>query len=75
MTDTKQFMEEITCPSCARTGHATWQGEAGSKRTLIDIGGDFEQREDEANPGFQMIVCTDCGTTQPLQASPALTPH
>ena len=75
MTDAKQYMEEITCPGCARTGHADWLGEAGSKRSLVDIGGGFEQREDLANPGFQMIVCTECGTTQPLQASPDLTPH
>jgi Fe-S-cluster-containing dehydrogenase component len=70
VTDAKQFMEEIACPSCARTGHATWDGEAGTRRTLVDIGDGFDQREDSANPGFQMIACTHCGTTQPLQASP-----
>ena len=75
MTDAKQFMEEITCPSCARTGHATWKGEAGTNRTLQDIGGGFDRREDDANPGFQIIVCSHCGATQPLQASPETTPH
>ena len=75
MTDTKQFIEEIACPSCGRTGHATWQGEAGTNRKLMDIGGDFDEREDTANPGFQIIVCSHCGTTQPLQTSPETSPH
>lgn len=73
MTDARQFMEEITCPSCARTGHATWEDQAGSNRMLVDIGGGFDQREDSANPGFWMIACTHCGTTQPLRASPVQT--
>jgi len=75
VTDAKQFMEEIACPSCARTGHATWEGESRSERTLVDISGGFDQREDGANPGSQMIACAHCGATQPLQASPAQTPR
>ena len=71
MTDAKQFMEEIACPSCARTGHATWQSEAGAKRRLLDIGGGFDRHDDDANPGSHMVVCSNCGTSQPLQASPA----
>ena len=71
----KQFIEEFSCSGCARTGHATWQGEAQKPRRLSEMGGGFSLRPDDDNPIVQSIVCDYCGTRQPAQMSPENTRH
>jgi hypothetical protein len=71
----KQFIEEFVCPGCARTGHATWQGEAGAPRKLAEMSDGFALRPDDSNPIMQVVVCGHCGKSQPEQLSPENTSH
>lgn len=72
---TEQFIEEFACAGCARTGHATWQGEAGVRRKLTDMSDGFTLRPDDDDPIRQVIVCGHCGLAQPEQLSPETNPH
>ena len=37
------FMEEFVCSGCAQTGHATWEGEAGTQRRLVELSDGFHK--------------------------------
>jgi hypothetical protein len=69
----EKFIEEFVCNGCERTGHATWEGEAGFERKLVDISPEFEIRPGDTGPSL-VIVCGHCGTTQPEQVIRGLSP-
>ena len=75
LTESAVYIEEFNCAGCARTGHATWDGEAGTKRRLIEISDGFDICPDADDQHNLVIVCAHCSAVQPKQVSPALTPH
>jgi hypothetical protein len=70
-----QFIEEFVCNTCLQTGHATWEGEAQTQRMIVEMSDGFDFRPNEEKPGALIIVCGQCGATQPEQLSPANSPH
>jgi hypothetical protein len=64
-----QFIEEITCGGCMRTGHATWDRSVAYGRALVEISPAFDYRSHEGIPDLMVIVCGHCGTVQPDQLS------
>jgi hypothetical protein len=70
-----QFIEEFVCAGCAHTGHATWQGEAGTARVLIELSDGFAQAPGGDPANDSRITCRNCGAIQPEQMDPAVTAH
>jgi hypothetical protein len=69
------FMEEFVCSGCAQTGHATWEGEAGTQRRLVELSDGFHKAPGGNPANDSRITCVACGTLQPEQMDPAVTAH
>ena len=59
MAEHTQYMNELTCAGCGRTGHITWEG-TGEHKRVVNLSESLEQQ-----PGTPRIfTCVDCGTVQ-----------
>jgi hypothetical protein len=70
-----QFMEEFVCAECAQTGHAVWQGEAGTSRVMVEMSEGFEQAPGADPSTDSRITCRNCGAAQPEQMDRSAPSH
>jgi hypothetical protein len=59
MAEHTQYMNELTCAGCGKTGHITWEG-AGAQKRVVNMSDNLKQQ-----PGTPpTFTCIACGTMQ-----------